>query len=68
MSMATLERAVLVGAKIVLNNPKLKMKDILEWSTGEVKPQDGEMVVRVPDPGVFVAVKAENDKRKPKGN
>ena len=68
MSMATLERAVLAGAKLTFQNPKLKMKDIQEWSTGEVKPQDGEVVARVPDPGVFVAVKAENDKRKPKGS
>ena len=63
MSMATLERAVLAGAKTVLNNPRLKMKDILEWSTGDITPQDGEIVVHVPDPGVFVAVKKENDKR-----
>ena len=63
MSMATLERAVLAGARIVLNNPKLKMKEIQEWSTGKIDPQAGEVVVRVPDPGVFVAVKKESDKR-----
>jgi len=64
MSMATLERAVLAGARVVLNNRKLKKADIQEWSTGEIEPHDGEVVVRVPDPGVFVAVKKENDKRK----
>jgi len=64
MSMATLERAVLAGARVVLNNPKLKLKDILEWSTGEVKTADGEVTVHVPDPGVNVSVKKENDKRK----
>lgn len=65
MSMKTLERAVLVGAQSVLNNPKLKMKDIMEWSTGNIKAQEGEIVVDIPDPGVNVAVKKEHDKRKP---
>ena len=63
MSFATLERAVLAGAKVALNNTRLKMKDVLEWSTGTVKAEDGEVVVHVPDPGVNVCVKRENDKR-----
>lgn len=66
MSMATLERAILAGAKTVFNNPKLRLKDIQEWSSGEIKPHDGEVSVRVPDPGVYVAVKTECDKRKAK--
>lgn len=64
MSMTTLERAVLIGAKVVLNNQKLKMKDIQEWSTGNIHAQDGEIVVYVPDPGVWVAVNREKDNRK----
>lgn len=63
MSMATLERAVLDGAREVLNNPKLRKKDLMEWSTGDIEPEDGEIVVNVPDPGVFVCVKKEHDKR-----
>ena len=51
-----------------MKNPKLKMKDILEWSTGEIKPEPGEVTVRVPDPGVYVSVEAKNDKRKGKGS
>ena len=66
MSIATLERAILAGAKIVFNNPKLKMKDIQEWCSGEIEPHDGEVTVWIPDPGVWVAVKTENDKRKKK--
>ena len=61
--MATLERAVLAGARDVLNNRKLRMKDIMEWSTGDIKLLDGEVCVRVPDPGVNVCVKTECDKR-----
>jgi hypothetical protein len=63
MTMATLERAILANAKVVLKNQKLKMKDILEWSTGRCKPQDGEVEVRVDDPGVWVCVLKEHDKR-----
>lgn len=68
MSMASLERAVLVGARIALNNPKLKMKEIMEWSTGTIEPHAGEVVVNVPDPGVNVAVLVEHDKRNTGGN
>lgn len=64
MSWATLERAVLAGAKVAFNNRNLRLKDIQEWSTGELKPHEGEVVLYVPDPGVFVIVKAEKDKRK----
>lgn len=63
MSMATLERAILAGARVKLHNAKLKMKDIQEWSSSEIKPHEGEITLYIPDPGVFVAVKAENDKR-----
>ena len=63
MSMATLERAILAGAKEVFKNSKLKLKDIQEWSSGEITAHEGEVVARVPDPGVFVAIKKENDKR-----
>lgn len=68
MSMATLERAVLAGAKLVLKNPKLKKGDIMEWSTSEEQVKknlaDDEVAVHVPDPGVWVAVGKTYDKRK----
>lgn len=64
MSMATLERSILWGAQTVLQNAKLRRKDITEWSTSKVKPSAGEIVVHVPNPGVYVAVKKECDKRR----
>jgi len=65
MSMATLEKAILFGAKEVFKNSKLRKKDLLEWSSGELKPQaDTEVVARVPDPGVWVCVLKTMDKRK----
>lgn len=63
MSMASLERAILVGAREVFKNVKLRQKDILEWSTGELKAGTDEVVARVPDPGVYVAIDKVNDKR-----
>ncbi len=63
MSMATLEKAILAAARAELRNPKLRMKDILEWSTGDVEPRDGEIVIRLPDPGVNVCVSSACDKR-----
>ena len=63
MSMATLESAILAGAREVLKNAKLRQKDIQEWSTGKVECHPGEVVVRVPDPGVWIAVNKEHDKR-----
>jgi hypothetical protein len=64
MSMATLERAILAGAQTVLKNPRLKKKDILEWNSGDIKAQEGEVVIYVGDPGVYVAVNKKHDKRK----
>jgi len=66
MSMATLEKAILFGAKEVFKNSKLRKKDLLEWSSNKIKPQfvDIEVVARVPDPGVWVCVLKTMDKRK----
>lgn len=57
MSMQSLERAILVEAKEVTGNKKLRMKDIIEWSTGEIKAQAGEKLYRLPISGVNIAVK-----------
>lgn len=64
MSMATLERAVTAEARTVLKNPKLRVKDLLEWSTGQVKVQTGEVTAFLPELQIHIAVKKEMDKRK----
>ena len=56
MSMATLEREILKRARMALRNPKLRMKDILEWSTGEVIAHEGEVVIWLPDPGCNICI------------
>ena len=57
MSTQSLEREVLEEAKIVTGNKKLRMKDIMEWGTGEIMPQPGEKLYRLPKLGVNIAVK-----------
>lgn len=64
MSMISLEREILRNAKVMLCNKKLRMKDILAWSTGEVKPESElEIVIRMDDPGVNICVEKVNDNR-----
>ena len=61
MSVAAFERVLWREAQQVLKNPKLKLKEIMEWSTAEIKPQEGEICVKCPS--AYVAVPAECDKR-----
>lgn len=64
MSMASLEREIVATARNVLRNPKLRNKDILEWSTGDIKAGEGEVIVHLPAPlSVNVCVATEDDKR-----
>lgn len=62
MSMATLENAILAAAKRHFRNPKLRKKDLMEWSTGEIETQDGEVKAWLDDPGVWVAISRELDR------
>jgi len=57
MSMKTFEAEILQELRIIAKNNKLRQKDIMEWSTGTVKPREGETLYRLPELGVNVAVK-----------
>jgi hypothetical protein len=63
MSLRSFETLILAAAKITLNNPKLRLKDIAEWSTGEVKPHEGEIVIALTEPRVNIAVLKTHDRR-----
>jgi hypothetical protein len=63
MTWGTLERAVLYNAKDVFKNKNLRLKDLMEWSTGQLEPHDGEVIAFIPDLKVWVAIKKELDKR-----
>ena len=63
MSMRQLESAIVSEARSIFRNPKLRVKDLMEWSSGQLTLHDGEIIERMPLTGVFVAIKAECDKR-----
>lgn len=68
MSFATLQRAIIQGARFVVRNPRLKLKDIVEWATDEKTVKDNcdpkhEVYFYVPDPGVWVCIHKLNDWR-----
>lgn len=55
--MKEVERAILSELRIVAKNNKLKMSNVMEWSTGEIKAQEGETLYFLPDMKVNCAVK-----------
>jgi hypothetical protein len=63
MSMASLEREILAEAKDVFKNQKLTKNKIIEWSTGDVKAQDGEVAAYLPKIGVTICIALADDKR-----
>lgn len=65
MSIVTLEREIVAAARVVLKNPKLRNKDVMEWSTTIIKPKTGETTINTGKPlSIYVTVKKEMDKRK----
>lgn len=59
--MQSLEREILTEAKEVTGNKKLRMKDIMEWSTGEIVAQPGEKLYKLPGIGVNIAIKEKSE-------
>lgn len=57
MGIRQLTTAILCELKLVAKNNKLRQKDIMEWSTGEVKAQEGEKLYFLPELQINVAVK-----------
>jgi len=56
MALRNLEAAILAELKRVAKNSKIRQKDIVEWSTGMVKAQEGETYFHLPEMGVHVCV------------
>jgi hypothetical protein len=63
MNVAMFQKQILAAARIAVKNPNLKMKDILEWSIGEVKPCDGEVIVGLDSVGCNICILKDNDRR-----
>jgi len=70
MSMRSLEREILSEAKTLFKNPKLRLKDLMEWSDSEEvvrgNCQDDEIVAELPI-GVWACIAKSNDRRMPAG-
>lgn len=66
MSIRDIERKIWNEAKKVFDNPRLRMKDMIEWVSSEDAAkkhlEDGEVTARVPC-GFWVTVEKSNDKR-----
>ena len=60
MGMAEIEREILAEARTVTGNAKLKMKDIMEWSTCDVKAEEGETLYVLPGLSINIAVKTDD--------
>jgi hypothetical protein len=58
--MRQLEDEVLRELREVTKLPKLRPMDIAEWSTGEVKPREGELIAFLPNLKITVAYKPKN--------
>ena len=57
MGMRTLEAEILLEAKKVTGKKKLRQKDIVEWSSGDVTVEEGEKHYFLPELRINIAVK-----------
>lgn len=66
MSLTSLENDIMWAARRAFNNPRLRKKDLLEWSSGPLSPEsDNEVALKLEEPPtVWVTVPKECDKRK----
>mgnify|MGYP003607585651 CR=1 FL=1 len=63
MSQRQWESMIVAEARGVLKNAKLRVKDLMEWSSAPIAAHDGEIVEYLSQIGVYVAVKVTCDKR-----
>lgn len=56
MGLRELEAEILAEARVVTEKPKLRQKDIMEWSTGEIDVHDGERGFFLPKLRVYVSI------------
>lgn len=56
MRLSAPEKKILDSLNIE-HKSKFKGNQLMEWSTSEIKPQDGEKVFLVKEYGVYVAIK-----------
>lgn len=64
MTMRQLETTMIVFARSHFKEPRLKLKDLMEWSSRELKPEAAdEQSAFLPQVGVWVTVKMPPPKK-----
>jgi len=64
MSVRDFEKTIWRECQKVACNKKLRLKDLLEWSTGKLKPEDKtEVVLFLPETGCQVCIPRVHDLR-----
>lgn len=69
MSLRTLESEILRELRVTIKNSKFRLRDLSEWSNIKSVVQgnlrEDEVMVQLPDLGLWCAFPKEYDKRKP---
>ena len=64
MSLATVERSIVEEVRELINFRGFRKKDLMEWSSGPVVPEEGEVALFLPKMGVNVSFASSLDHRK----
>lgn len=66
VSIASLENQIMWAARRAFNNPRLRKKDLLEWSSGPLAPEsDDEVTLKLEEaPSVWVTILKTYDLRR----
>ena len=57
--LSKIDKTILTEVRKVKNDQTIRNKDVMEWSTGDIKPHDGEEIFRLPELGINVALKID---------
>lgn len=63
MGMKEIEADILRELKEVSKDKSIRQKDIMEWSTGEIKAEDGETLYKLLGLGISCAVKNKENRK-----
>lgn len=63
MSMRELESSICSELRRIVKNRSIRIKNMVEWSAGQIKAQEGETLVYIPLYHVWVCIINSLDKR-----
>lgn len=56
MALDRMEKSIMRELRVMTGNRKLGEKNLMEWSTREIEPHEGEKLIKLPS-GIWVAYK-----------